>query len=68
MPVDRDVECIRWLAHAFSDPTGSSVDRPQRTVRKMMSKLYELENTSNSDSILADHLGDCTSTMRESQK
>jgi hypothetical protein len=33
-----------------------------------MSKLYELENASNSDEILADHLIDCTSTLREPQR
>jgi len=59
--VDRDVECICWSAHASSDPKGSSVNRSLRTVRKMMSKLYELETASNCDQILADHLGDCTS-------
>jgi hypothetical protein len=52
-PVDRDVEHIRWLAHALSDPTGSSANRSIMTVSKMMSKLYALETASNSNQILA---------------
>ncbi len=67
-PVDRDVECIRWLAHALSDPTGSSAKRSFMTVSKMMSKLYALETASNSKQILAERLVDCTSPKREPQK
>ncbi len=67
-PADRDLECIRWLAHALSDPTGSIVKRSFMKVSKMTSKLYELETASNSDQILAEHLVDCTSPKREPQK
>ncbi len=52
-PVERDFERIRWLAHALSDPTGSSVNRSIMTVSKIMSKLYALETASNSNQILA---------------
>ncbi len=67
-PVDRDVECIRWLAHALSDPTGSIVKRSFMKVSKMTSKLYELETASNSNQILAERLVDCTSRKKEPQK
>lgn len=67
-PVDGDVECIRWLAHSLSDPTGSIVNESLMTVSKMMSKLYALETTSNSKQILAERLVDCTSPKREPQK
>ncbi|AMV32377.1 hypothetical protein VN12_09650 [Pirellula sp. SH-Sr6A] len=40
-PVDRGLECIRWLAHPCSEPTGSSMDRSLRNIGKMMSEWYE---------------------------
>jgi hypothetical protein len=67
MPVDREVGCSILLAHAISDPTGSSTNRSLRMVWKMLSKQYEPENASNSDEIVADQLVDCTSILRETQ-
>jgi hypothetical protein len=67
-PVDGDVECIRWLVHSLSDPTGSIVKRSFMTVSKMTIKLHELETASNSDQILAKRLVDCTVPKREPQK
>lgn len=67
-PVDRDVECIRWLAHDLSGPTDSNNNRTSKKARKIMSQFYGWENASDTNEILADHLDDGTSAMRKLQR